>query len=304
MSHPCDHHNHHHSHHHSIERRIGFVFWLNSSFALVELVGGFYTNSFAVMSSALHDFSDSLALALALYLEKKSKNSTDAQYSYGYRRFSIASAFLTAVFLVSGSVLVIGFAINRLFQTQEVTNSNGMLVFSILGIGMNLFSLLQLRKGKSLNERVLSWHFIEDISSWALVLVGSLLIKWQNWYWLDTVIGLLSACWILWNVRKNLTEAMRIFLQAAPQGLSLKNIQENISQLQGVQDIHHLHVWTMDGEKHILTAHILVDKNHSVSQLSELKSKIKQQLLEVFHISEATLELEWPNEVCADPTHL
>jgi cobalt-zinc-cadmium efflux system protein len=304
MAHTHHHHGHcghAHSHDGSIQR-ISLAFWVNSVFAIIELIGGFYTNSFAVISNSMHDFTDSVSLLLALFLEKKSITASDVKYSYGYRRFSTASAFLTAVFLLTGSLLVIGFGIQRLLNPQP-SNSNGMLYLSILGIAMNAFSLIQLRKGDSLSERVLSWHFVEDTLSWVFVLAGSLVMKWQNWPWLDPLLGITLACWMLWNVRLSFVEAIKIFLQATPSQVSLPEVEDRLLKINGIKNAHHLHVWSMDGQSHILTAHILLDQEFSPQQMSLLKSQIKSDLARDFQIFEATLEFEWPHEVCADPSH-
>jgi cobalt-zinc-cadmium efflux system protein len=305
MAHAHHHHHgpcgHNHSHDGTV-RRINLAFWINTIFALVELVGGFYTNSFAVISNSMHDFSDSISLVLALFLEKKSKTGSDTKYSYGYRRFSIASAFLTSVFLLGGSLLVIGFGIQRLMNPQPA-NIEGMFYLSFLGIAMNGYSLLQLRRGKTLNERVLSWHFVEDTLNWVFVLIGSLILRWQNWPWLDPLLGIALACWMLWNVRLNLFEAVKIFLQATPTQISLPEVETRLLQIFGIKNVHHLHVWSMDGESHILTAHILLAQEFSPEQMSSLKNQIKGDLAKDFTILEATLEFEWPHEVCADPAH-
>ncbi len=291
-------HSHQHTHH-----RIRLAFFLNLFFALIELLGGIFANSFAVTSNALHDLGDSLALALSIVLEKKSHRKSDAQFSYGYRRFSIAAAFITSLFLVSGSCLVIFFGIHQLFElTQPKTEQ--MMGFSVLGILVNGFSLWTMSKGKSLNEKVLSWHFVEDTLSWVLVLLAGALIRWTNWFFLDVILGMGLSFWILWNVQKNVRQILRIFLQAVPKNITPNEIESSLMMIPVVGNVHHLHLWTLDGELHILTAHILLKKDEDFSQVVSLKAAIKVLLKEKFGIYEATLEFESPSEYCRDPVHL
>ncbi len=280
---------------------MSFAFWLNFVFALVEFFGGIFSQSFAVSSNALHDLGDSLALALAVVLEKKSLRGSDAHFSYGYRRYSMASAFLTSVFLVTGSLLVIYFGVRHISEPSE-PKSLGMIGFAVLGMAVNALSLWRLSKGRSLNEQVLSWHFVEDTLGWALVLVAGLLIRWTGWAVLDVILGMALAVWILWNVQKSLFEVINIFLQATPKNISTEEITQEISRLSFVKNVHHLHLWTLDGQMHVLTAHICLnsaDASDWVQQKNEIKKLLKQR----FSISEATLEFEWPSESCQDPVH-
>ncbi len=295
-------HGHHHHHHHAISGRVGTAFALNLFFAIVELVGGFYTNSLAVMSDALHDFGDSLALGMAWWLEKKSQQKSDASFTYGYRRFSVVSAFATGVILVSGSLWILSTSIPRIFNPEPVL-APGMLALGVFGILVNGAAFFRLSKGSSLNERMLSWHFIEDLLGWVFVLFGAGLMMIADVPWVDPLMAALLSCWVLYNVVRHLKQTMGVFLQASPAHLRHGEVQEWIKSRPGVEDVHHTHIWSLDGEQHILTAHVVVASDYEWSQTQKLKNEIKQHLREKFSILEVTIEFECSGQPCLDPEH-
>lgn len=313
--HQCDHehghshhqshrhgHHHHHHHHHGASQRVGLVFFLNLGFALIELVGGLLTNSMAVLSDALHDFGDALALGVAWWMEKKSNTGHDEDYSYGYRRFSVASALVTGVILLSGSIWVLVESIPRLIHPQPV-QVQGMLGLAILGVLVNGVAFVKLSAGGSLNEKVLKLHLIEDMAGWILVLIGAAAMFFFEIPWLDPLMALGLSVWVIFNVFRNLKETVLVLLQGVPRDLKIEDIQNWMRQQSGVIDVHHLHVWSLDGEKHIFTGHIVISGQASVSDVSKLKMNLKSGLEKVFHIMEATLEFETPEEACHDPEH-
>lgn len=165
-------HSHHHSHsHHHGTKNISLAFFLNLGFCIIELIGGLLTNSVAILSDALHDFGDSVALGLAWVFQKKSEQKPDDKYTYGYRRFSLLSAIINSIILVAGSAFVLFESIKRIIEPAE-TNAKGMLLLAILGVAVNGVAILRLRKGGSVNERVVSLHLMEDVLGWVAVLIG------------------------------------------------------------------------------------------------------------------------------------
>lgn len=306
----CDHDHHHHGHHHhhhidfqtaSISS-IRWAFWLNLSFAVIELFGGIWTNSVAIMSDAVHDFGDALAIGAALYLEKKSHSKSDAQFSYGYRRLSTASAVLTGTVLILGSVWILAESLPRLFH-PETPKVDGMLGFAVLGVLVNGFGAYRMSRGKSLNERVITWHLVEDLMGWILVFAGALIMKFWDMPIVDPIMGLMLSAWILWNVVRNLKEGFKIFLQATPVGLEIAEVEKHFKSFTDVSEAHHTHVWSMDGESHILTTHVVLKKQISWDEISKLKTEIKNSLKEKYDILEATIEFEVSGDVCVDPSH-
>jgi cobalt-zinc-cadmium efflux system protein len=302
-------HNHHHHHGHLHGESLGrmrLAFWLNFIFAILELFGGLWTNSMAILSDAVHDFGDAMTIGIALFLEKKSHSQSDHSFSYGYRRLSTASAVLTGFVLVAGSIWILVESIPRLLR-PEATNVDGMIGFAVLGVLVNGWGALRMSHGKSLNERVITWHLLEDLLGWVLVLVAAIVMKFFELPILDPLLGILLSAWVLWNVGKTLKEGMKIFLQATPGGVEISEVESYIKSLSNVQDCHHTHLWSIDGESHILTTHLVMksspEKTTEWKTHSELKSKIKRDLKEKFQISEATIEIEIIGDSCFDPAH-
>ena len=279
-----------------------WAFVINLVFAMVELIGGIWTNSVAVMSDAIHDFGDAVAVGLAFVLEKKSHGRSDANYSYGYRRWSAVSAVITSVILLMGSCLVIAESIPRLLNPQN-PKIDGMIGLAIIGIAANGFAFWKISKGQSLSQRALSLHFIEDILGWVIVLLGAIVMWFYPLPVLDSVLGLMLSGWVAWNAFKGLQVTLRVFLQGTPDHGSVEEIQKELFALPEICGAHHVHYWTLDGEKHIFTAHLSLKKDLPVSETIQLKEQIKLLLKEKFNIYEATLELEWQNDLCSDPEH-
>ncbi|UYL08334.1 cation diffusion facilitator family transporter [Bdellovibrio sp. SKB1291214] len=305
-----EHHHHHHSHsgghhhHHShgaVIGRMRFAFVLNLGFALVELVGGYLTNSVAIMSDALHDFGDALAMIIAIVMEKVSHKSSDQKFSYGYRRFSVLGAVITGMVLIIGSVFILVEAVPRLLNPQPV-HANGMLVLAVMGVAINGFAALRVSKGTSLNERMLMWHMIEDVLGWVLVLFGALVMKFWDIPQVDAGLAVALSLWILFNVFKNLREAMKVFLMASPTGASAEVVSEEIKKIPMVVDVHHSHLWSLDGENHVYTAHVVLKSEANTSDMQNVKNEIKKRVKN-FGIVEATIETELTGVSCLDPQH-
>lgn len=274
---------------------------LNFVFACIELVGGVMTNSVAIMSDALHDFGDALAVALALFLEKFSHKKSDGDFSYGYRRFSTLGALITGLILVVGSIFILIESVPRLLSPQQ-PHANGMILLALLGLAVNGYAAYRVSKGASLNERMLMWHMLEDVVGWALVLIGAVVMKFFDIPQLDAGLAIALALWIMYNVFRNLREALKVFLMAAPTQIHVEEVEEAIKKVQGVEGVHHGHLWSLDGESHIYTAHIVMSATASLGDMESAKKKIKE-LVKDFGIVEATLETEISGVSCVDPEH-
>jgi cobalt-zinc-cadmium efflux system protein len=297
------HHGHHHHHHHAdAGGRMGMVFFLNLAFAVIELVGGLYTNSLAILSDAFHDLGDSLAIGIAWFLEKKSMKGKTKEFSYGYRRFSVMAAMITGLILMLGSGLIVVKAIPRLFDPQT-PDVKGMLWLAILGLAVNGIAALRISKGNSLNERMILWHLLEDVLGWAVILVGSIVMYFKPMPILDPIMALGVAFWVLWNVFHNLKETMKVFLQATPDSVNITTVEESLKEHAEVHNVHHTHLWSMDGVHHILTTHLTVKLGTTAEAVHSLKIRAKKKLFSQFHIQEATIEIEWPDQECYDPEH-
>lgn len=291
-------HNHHHGHHHSTEN-IKSAFFLNLAFTIVEIIGGFYTNSLAIMSDAVHDLGDSLSLGMSWYFQKLSNKSANKKYSYGYGRFSLLGAIINSIVLIVGSVFIISEAIPRIIN-PEYADATGMMWLAILGIIVNGVAVLKLKRGSSINERVVSLHLFEDVLGWFAVLIASIIMQFWDVPILDPILSLVIAGYVLFNVYKNIKEAFKIILQGVPNEISSDEIKKQIIlHIDEVGDIHDFHIWTLDGEYHIATIHITIkEKAFSWQKSKEVKEKIKKLLHDNFHLEHVTLELESILEDC------
>lgn len=284
-------HNHDHKQHNST-KNIRLVFFINLCFTIIELIGGLYVNSVSILSDALHDLGDSLSLGLSWYLDKKSKKDADRNFTFGYKRFSLLSALINSIVLLLGSVFVIQEAIARLIE-PELSNGLGMLYIAIAGVLINGYAALKLIRGRSMNERVLSWHLIEDVLGWVAVLIVSVVLIFHDIPWLDPVLSLMITAFILFNVIRRLRETLNLFLQGTPSEFKLEDIVELIEQHKGVSSMHSMHLWSLDGEHHVFSAHIVVESSFDTPQeIDELKEHIREHL-RGYHISDITLEIEY-----------
>ncbi|MEP0368595.1 MAG: cation diffusion facilitator family transporter [Cyclobacteriaceae bacterium] len=288
-------HNHDHSNNHS-EGNVKVAFFLNLSFTIIEVIGGLYTNSLAILSDALHDLGDSLSLGLSWYFQKLSKKGRTKKFSYGYKRFSLLGAIINSIVLVAGSIFILTKAIPELFNPGE-TNVQGMLYLAILGIVVNGAAVLKLRKGESLNEKVVSLHLLEDVLGWVAVLIGSIIMMYTDAPFIDPLLSVLISLFVLYNVYKNLRKSMLVILQGIPEDVSLEDIKEKLKDISEITDVHDNHVWSLDGEYNILTIHLRLDKDHKLSEQAKLKEKVRSKLKDE-SINHITIEFEGQDENC------
>jgi len=289
---------HDHSHSHGSNNRIGWAFFLNVTFTIIEFIGGILTNSTAIMADAVHDLGDSLSIGFAWFLSKVSEKGSNSEFTYGYRRLSLLGALINGLVLIIGSAWVLTEAIPKLLQ-PEMPMVEGMIALAVFGVLVNGFAAYKLSKGKTLNERILNWHLLEDVLGWVAVLIVSIVLLFVDWPILDPALSILFTLYILINVAKNLWHTIRLFLQAIPDKELSKSVYKTLIELEEVDSIHHLHLWSLDGEHHVLTAHLALQEALSIQQQLELKKSIAERLSE-FNLEHTTIELEMSNEECRD----
>lgn len=282
-------HRHNHDHHH-VTGNIRLAFFLNAGFAIIEIAGGLLTNSVAILSDALHDLGDSLSLGLSWYFQKKATQKGDHKFSYGYQRFSLVGALITSIVLVSGSVFILVESAERLFEPTQ-PNAGGMLLLAVLGVGINLVAMLRLKKGTSLTEKVISLHFLEDVLGWAAVLIGAGVMLFVNVPILDPLLSIAIAAYVLTNVYKNLRKVFIILLQGVPADISEDQIRSALGDTDQLLGLHHIHIWSMDGNYNIMTMHAIIPDELTDRQQEKLKSDIREKL-RAFNIHHVTIELE------------
>lgn len=292
-----DHHHHHHHHMGKDSKNILIAFLLNFSFAILELFGGYYTNSVAIISDALHDFGDSLALLFSFFAEKVSKKAADDKFTFGYRRFSILSAFINGLILLGGNLFVIYEAVSRLLHPQEV-KPEGMLGLAILGIIVNAYAAYRLSKNDGLNTKMVMYHLLEDLLGWIAVLIVSIILMFKPWYQLDSILSILISLLILRGVYKNLIKVSLIFLQRFPDELELATIKDKLLKLELISDIHAIKGWSIDSETYYLRFHVRVPENTMIREIDHLKKEIKT-ILHEHKVKYSTIEFEANHYECS-----
>ena len=301
---PADHalgHHHAHGHHsHSTIKNLKVAFFLNFGFALLEIVGGLWTGSVAILSDAIHDLGDALALLLSIGFEKVANKKATSRFSYGFRRFSLLSALITSAFLVAVTSVVIAQAIPRLLHPTR-PKAEGMIVFAILGICVNGYAAWRLIRGNTMNEKVASWHLLEDVLGWVTVLLGACAMLIFDLPIIDPILSLIFALFILWNVGRNMKQTIHLFLQGIPYGVDLPLLRSEIESLAGVMSTHDAHLWSLDGESHVLTIHVVIEAAISMSEIQKIKNAIRELCNKRGKIH-VTVEVETADHVSGSPT--
>jgi len=275
------------------EKNILIAFILNIMFSIFELIGGIFTNSIAIISDSIHDMGDSLSIGISYFLEKKSKQKPDNKYTYGYTRYSVLGALITTVILLVGSILVIIGAVERIVNPVEV-NYNGMIIFAMFGVVVNFFAAYFTSKGDSINQKAVNLHMLEDVLGWIVVLVGAIVMRFTDTSVLDSIMSILVSLFILVNAFKNFKSIVDLFLEKIPSGISIDEIQEHLLEIENVIDVHHIHVWSIDGYNNYATMHVVVKK-----ESKNIKGLIREEL-EEHGINHVTIEIENTNEICKD----
>lgn len=272
-------------------KNIFVAFILNIGFSIFELIGGFLTNSIAILSDSIHDFADGLSIGMAYFLEKKSKKKPNEEYTYGYLRYSVLGSIITTSILVGGSLFVIYNSIKRLINPVAV-NYNGMIIMAILGVVVNFLATYYTKGGHSLNQKSVNLHMLEDVLGWIVVLIGSILMKFTSIKIIDPILSLGVALFILYHCYKNIKEIGEIFLEKTPHDIDIEKLKKELLQLKGIEDIHHIHLWTLDGANNFATLHAVVKKYNPQD-----KMLIRKKLGE-FNIKHSTIEIELEDEEC------
>lgn len=293
-------HSHGHAHgpgHHHGGSNIKVAFFLNLGFTLLEIFGGIWINSVAILSDALHDLGDSLSLGLAWYFENVAKRGRDQKYTFGYKRFSLLGAVINSVVLLVGSFFILSEAVPRIWDPQQV-HAPGMIGFAILGVIVNGAAVLRLKGGESLNERVVRLHLMEDVLGWIAVLVGGIILYFFDLPWIDPLLSVAITLYVLYNVVRNLRATMNILLQGSPANINPQEVEGKLQEMPEIASVHDLHIWTLDGTYNILTMHAVTATDLPSQEAEELKKKVRAALT-TMDIQHVTMELERPGEECS-----
>lgn len=273
------------------EKNILIAFLLNLAFSVFEFIGGVFTGSVAIVSDAIHDIGDAASIGVSYFLEKKSKKQPDEIYTYGYTRYSVIGGVITTMILLFGSVAVVYNAVGRIIEPTQI-NYNGMILFAVVGVLVNSGAAFFTREGDSLNQKAVNLHMLEDVLGWVVVLVGAVVMRFTDFALIDPIMSIGVAVFIFVNAIKNLKEVLDLFLEKTPRGIELSEIKAHVAAIDGVLGVHHVHVWSMDGQNNYATMHVVTNGDPH-----EIKEKIREELSE-HGIGHATLELEGENEHC------
>ena len=274
-------------------KNILIAFILNLTFSIFEIIGGILTGSVAIISDSVHDIGDAVSIGVSYFLEKKSKQKPDDKYTYGYTRFSVIGSLVTTLILVFGSCAVIYNAVRRLFNPVAI-NYDGMIIFSVAGIILNSVAAFFTREGNSLNQKAVNLHMLEDVLGWVVVLIGSIVMRFTDFLFIDSIMSIGVAVFILFHSFKNLKTILDLFLEKTPHGIDIEEVRNHILHIDGISDVHHIHIRSIDGFNNCATMHIVTDQNPVV-----IKQLVREELQE-HGICHATLEIENEGEECTE----
>ena len=275
------------------ERNILTAFILNLFFSLFEFFGGIFTGSVAVISDSVHDLGDAASIGISYFLERKSKKQPDSKYTYGYLRFSVLGGIITTFILLFGSIIVIYNAVLRIINPRDI-KYNGMIILAIIGTVINFAAAYFTKEGDSINQKAVNLHMLEDMLGWIVVLLGAVIMRFTDLSVIDPLMSIAVAVFILINAIKNLKETLDLFLEKTPNGIDIDELKEHLLKIDGVTDVHHIHIRSIDGSSNYATMHIVTNGDSH-----EIKHSVKSELAE-HGILHSTLELEFEGEDCLE----
>ncbi|PKL00762.1 MAG: cation transporter [Tenericutes bacterium HGW-Tenericutes-1] len=282
----------------SSENRLRTAFLLNFGFSIIEVIGGLFTNSIALLSDAVHDIGDSISLGLSWFLNEKSKKKPDTLYTYGYARYSLLGGLVSALVLIAGSIFLIIEAIPRIMNPETI-KVPWLIGFAILGILINGIAALKTSKGHSLNEKMVSLHLFEDVAGWVALFISSIIMFFWDVPVLDPILSIIFTLYILTHVYKNIKAIFEIFLEKSPKGIDVLTILSILKTNSNIKEVHHVHTWTLEGNLIFMTLHVVMKSDLDKVQIVE-EQKWIHHILSENGIHHATIELEC-DELCLSP---
>ena len=271
----------------SSKTSIWLAFFLNLSYAIVEFIAGGIFGSSAVLADSVHDLGDAIAIGISAFLETISNREEDRQYTLGYKRFSLLGALVTAVILITGSILVILENTTKLFNPQPV-NDEGILWLGMIAVTINVLASLVVRKGQTKNESILSLHFLEDTLGWLAVILMAIVLRFTDWYILDPLLSLVISIFILIKAIPRFWSTLKIFLDAVPEGVDIKQVMSDLEGLDNVASLNQLNLWTMDGLEKNAIVHVCLEE---IEHMEYCKESIRN-LLKDYGFQNVTVEVD------------
>jgi len=293
MAHSHDHAHHHHHGEGQTEGRLWISIFLNLTITLAEFIGGLISGSLSLLSDALHNLNDTASLGISLAAKKIAKKEADLDKTFGYKRAEIIGAFINLITLVIIALFLIKEGIQRFYHPEPI---DGLIMFIVAVVGLigNVLTALLLHRSskENINMRSAYIHILSDaLSSVGVILAGVLIIEYQL-YIVDTILTLVIAGYILWQSYHMLRQTIRILMESTPANIEIPEVQKAMESVQGVIDIHHIHVWRLDENNILLESHVVIDESE-LNQMETIKSAIKNMLGSHFNIHHSTLEFEF-----------
>lgn len=287
---------HHHGHSHGSTGNLKVAFFLNLAFTIIEVIGGILTNSIAILSDAVHDLGDSMSLGLAWYFQRLSQRGRTPQDTYGYRRYALLGGLITGLVLVIGLCFVLWNAVDRLLAPEPV-NVPGMILLAVIGIFFNGAAVLRVKRGSSLTEKVVTWHLIEDVLGWVAVLIGAVVMTIWDVPVIDPLLSIGISLFIIWNVARNLRQVFNVIIQKVPASFDVEQFEREVLNHPKVVSMHDTHSWSVDGEIHVLTTHLVMQGDTSRDEMIDAKRHVRM-LLDEDTFEHVSVDVELEGELC------
>ncbi len=281
----------HDHHHHSYQvsgKNMAVAIFLNILITVGQIIGGLISGSVALLTDALHNFSDVVSLLLSYITNRIAKRESTTKQTFGFKRAEILSAFVNAAVLIGIAVFLIVEAAQRFFQPHEI-KSDLVIWFALGSIVINFISVLMLQKDakESMNIKSAYLHLLTDVMTSVVVLVGGLLMKFYAVFWIDPLLSIGIALYLILSSYKLLAATIKILMQFTPSGIDLDQINKSITQIENVKNLHHVHVWQLDEKINLFEAHIDLSKDISITDFQKILSQIETILHdeEIYHIN-------------------
>lgn len=289
------HSHHHHNHHGKLSgKNLLISILLNVLITIAQVIGGIISGSLALLSDALHNFSDVISLIISYIANLYAKKEASASRTFGYKRAEIIAAFVNSATLIVVAIILIIEAIERFISPQEIA-SDLVIGLSLLGILANGFSVLLLRKdaGRNMNMKSAYLHLLTDMMASVAVLVGGLLMKFYQWFWVDPLLTILIALYLIYMGYDLLRNSTRVLMLFTPETIEVKQIVETINALEDIKNVHHVHIWQLNEDEVHLEAHIDFDRDITLSEFDSILEIIEEKVYHKFGINHINIQPEF-----------
>lgn len=292
MSH--SHHQGHHHHHDLKGRNLGISIFLNIIITIAQVIGGLISGSLALLSDALHNFSDVLSLIVSYIANALSKKKASTNKTFGYKRAEIIAAFVNAATLMVVAIFLIIEAIKRFYKPEEI-GSDLVIWLSIIAIIGNGFSVLLLKKDADANMNMKSayLHLLTDMMASVAVLIGGVLMKFYNIFWIDPLLTLLIALYLIYMGFELLKESTNVLMLFTPKAIAVKEIVATISAIKPIKNVHHVHIWQLNEEEIHLEAHIDFEEDIKLSEFDKILEEIEERVYQQYGINHVNIQPEY-----------